>query len=87
MTQAAGIGVLSDEEYTKKNCETVIENREYLAVELKKMGFEFEISNQTLGFMPKNKKTILPIAIKYYQLAKNQNRVNEQNHFLSFFQF
>ncbi len=55
--------------------------------ELRKMGFEFEISNQTLGFMPKNKKTLLPIAIKYYQLAKNQNKVDEQNHFLSFFQF
>ena len=55
--------------------------------ELRKMGFEFEISNQTLGFMPKNKKTILPIAIKYYQLAKNQNKVNEQNHFLNFFHF
>ena len=53
--------------------------------ELRKMGFEFEISNQTLGFMPKNKKTILPIAIKYYQLAKKQNKVNEQNHFLIFF--
>ena len=55
--------------------------------ELRKMGFEFEISNQTLGFMPKNKKTILPIAIKYYKLAKNQNKVDEQNHFLSFFHF
>ena len=55
--------------------------------ELRKIGFEFEIINQTLGFMPKNKKTILPIAIKYYQLAKNQKNVDEQNHFMSFFQF
>ena len=53
--------------------------------ELKRAGFEFEISNQALGFMPKNKKTILPLAIKYYQLAREQNKANEQNHFLSFF--
>jgi len=55
--------------------------------ELRKAGFEFETSNQTLGFMPRNKKTILPLAIKYYQLAKMQKKDNEQNHFLSFFQF
>ena len=55
--------------------------------ELRKIGFEFEISNQMLGFMPSNKKTILPIAIKYYQLAKKQNKVDEQNHFLGFFHF
>ena len=40
MTQAAGIGVLSDEEYTKANCKTVIENREWTAEQLKKLGFE-----------------------------------------------
>ena len=50
MTQAAGIGVLSDEEYTKKNCETVIENREYLAEELKKMGFESTPSQANFVF-------------------------------------
>ena len=50
MTQAAGIGVLSDEEYTKKNCETVIENREYLAAELKKMGFESTPSQANFVF-------------------------------------
>lgn len=55
--------------------------------ELRELGFEFEISNQTLGFMPKHKKTILPIAVKYYQLAKQQQRYNEQDHFLSFFHF
>jgi len=40
MTMAAGIGVLEDEEYTRKNCRTIIENREWAAAELKKMGFE-----------------------------------------------
>ena len=40
MTMAAGIGVLSDEEYTKANCKTVVENREWTVNELKKLGFE-----------------------------------------------
>ena len=39
MTMAAGLGVLSDEAYTRENCRTVIENREYLSAELAKMGF------------------------------------------------
>ena len=39
MTMAAGEGVLIDEEYTRKNCETIIENRTKLSTELKKMGF------------------------------------------------
>lgn len=40
MTMAAGVGVLCDEEYTKKNCQTIIENREFTVNELKKIGFE-----------------------------------------------
>lgn len=38
-TMAAGIGVLEDAEYTNKNCKTIIENREYVSTELKKLGF------------------------------------------------
>lgn len=40
MTMAAGIGALSDPEYTGKNCRTVAENREYTAEKLREMGFE-----------------------------------------------
>ncbi len=40
MTSAAGIGVLSDPEYTEKNCKTVMENREYTANKLAELGFE-----------------------------------------------
>lgn len=40
MTMAAGVGVLCDEEYTKKNCQTIIENRAYTVAELRKIGFE-----------------------------------------------
>ena len=40
MTLAAGLGTMEDEDYTRKNCQTVQENRAYLAAELDKMGFE-----------------------------------------------
>ena len=53
--------------------------------ELEDLGFAFEISNQTTAFMPKHKNTILPIAIKYYKIAKERKKDNEQNHFLQFF--
>ena len=39
MTIAAGVGVLSDEEYTKLNCLKIIKTREYTKVELEKLGF------------------------------------------------
>ena len=50
MTMAAGIGVLEDDEYTKKNCKTIIENRVYLENELKKMGFVFTDSKTNFVF-------------------------------------
>ncbi len=40
MTMAAGVGVIEDEEYTRKNCKKIEENREYTVDELKKLGFE-----------------------------------------------
>ncbi len=40
MTMAAAVGALSDEEYTKKNCLTIRENRAFTVAELKKLGFE-----------------------------------------------
>lgn len=40
MTQAAGLGVLCDEDYTRRNCATVIENRAWTTAELQKRGFE-----------------------------------------------
>ncbi|MBP3375898.1 MAG: histidinol-phosphate transaminase [Clostridia bacterium] len=39
MTQAAGIGTLEDEEYTRKNCQSIIENREYTVKALSSLGF------------------------------------------------
>lgn len=39
MTMAAGLGALEDEECTRKNCQTIVENRAYTTAELKKLGF------------------------------------------------
>ena len=39
LTQAAGIGVLEDEEYTRANCRAIIENRKYLVEKLEGLGF------------------------------------------------
>ena len=39
MTMAAGIGVLSDEAYTKKNCLAIQENRAFTVDALRRMGF------------------------------------------------
>ena len=55
--------------------------------ELKELGYEFEVTSQILGFMPQHKKVIVPIAIKYYQMAKNFSKDNEQKHFLGYFHF
>ena len=49
VTQALGIGVLKDEENTRKNCAEIIKNREYTAAELKKLGFE--VTNSATNFL------------------------------------
>ena len=50
MTMAAGIGALSCEDYTRKNCATVIENRTFCTDVLKKMGFEVTDSKTNFIF-------------------------------------
>lgn len=55
--------------------------------ELRDLGYGFEVYNQIIGFMPKHKETILPIAIRYYQKARELSKDNEQNYFMSFFHF
>ena len=39
MTAAAGIGTMADEEYTLRNCRTIMDNREYVTKELRNLGF------------------------------------------------
>lgn len=40
MTMAMAYGVLCDEEYTYKNCRTIMENRDFVSNELRDLGFE-----------------------------------------------
>ena len=51
VTMAEGIGTLCDEDYTRKNCKTIIENREYVQEELLKLGFEFSPSFTNFVFV------------------------------------
>lgn len=39
MTQAAGVGTLLDDAYSRENCAVIAENRAYLTEELEKLGF------------------------------------------------
>lgn len=55
LTQAVGAGVLEDEEYTKSNCKTIIENREYLTKKLEAMGFFVLPSKANFVFARHNK--------------------------------
>lgn len=55
MTMAAGIGVIEDEEYTRKNCRAIEETREFTVEELSKLGFETLPSKANFIFT-KNKK-------------------------------
>jgi len=50
MTMAAGVGALADEAYTRRNCRTVVQNREYTAEKLRAMGFELTDSRANFVF-------------------------------------
>lgn len=39
MTLAAGLGALEDEQYTRSNCQRIVENREYTTCKLRQLGF------------------------------------------------
>lgn len=55
------------ERYYRENPDSLIPLFEK---ELRELGFDFEVSSQTFGFIPKYKKDILPIAVRYYQVSK-----------------
>ena len=71
----------AEEQYYKDHIDSLIP---LFMKELRDLGFEFEISSQAVGFIPKHKKVILPIAIKYYQAAKELGQSDEQNYFMEF---
>lgn len=51
MTQAAGLGVLEEEEMIRRNCESVIANRRYTQERLNAMGFALTDSSANFIFM------------------------------------
>ena len=50
MTMAAGVGTLADEDYTRRNCQTIMENRAYVTEELQKLGFTLTDSRTNFVF-------------------------------------
>ncbi len=54
MTQASGLGVLNDEEYTKANLEKIVDTREYTKKELEKLGFTLTDSKANFIFAKHN---------------------------------
>ena len=72
----------ASKQYYNENPDSLIPQFEK---ELRDLGFKFDTSSQTFAFIPKHKKEILPIALKYYQRSKNLSKSNEQNHFMRFF--
>jgi len=55
LTMAAGVGTILDKEYTKKNCQEIIKNREFTEEKLKKLGFSFPKSYANFIFAKHNK--------------------------------
>lgn len=51
MTQAAGVGTLLDDAYTRLNCEKIAENRVYLTAELERLGFIHTVSSANFVFV------------------------------------
>ncbi len=50
MTMSAGLGCMKDEDYTLKNCRTIIKTREYVTKELSKLGFYMTDSKANFVF-------------------------------------
>lgn len=55
MTSSMGIGILNDEEYTRNNCKTIIENRDYTVKALVDMGFRVLPSSANFIFVSSEK--------------------------------
>lgn len=84
MTMSAGVGALSDEEYTKKNCNVIIENRAFTVAELNKLGFKctdskanfiFATHNELRGEVVYLKLKAKGILVRYFKLPRIDNYV------------
>ena len=70
------------DQYYRDNPDSLIPQFEQ---EVQSCGIKYETVNQIVSFVPKYKDSLIPIAVKYYNLSKNRRSDNEQNFFLSFF--
>ena len=71
----------ADEEYKRNNPESILILFEK---ELKELGYEFEVLDQVRGFLPKHKKIIIPIAMKFYSETKLEQ---DKRYFLRLFHY
>ena len=71
----------AEEQYFNDNIDSLIP---FFKNELINLGFQFETSNQATALIPRHKKEILPIAIKYYRRARELYKSNEQDYFIRF---
>ncbi len=55
--------------------------------ELREIGFEFDFYHQIKCFLPKHKKIMSPIVLKYYYQAKAAKMENEQLFFMGFLRY
>lgn len=55
MTQAVGLAALCEDDYYMQNCRTIIENREYTATELRRLGFTVTDSKTNFVFAKTDK--------------------------------
>ena len=71
----------ADEEYKRNNPDSLLIVFEK---ELKELGYEFEILDQVRGFLPKHKKYIIPIAMKFYERTHLEQ---DKRYFLGLFHY
>lgn len=71
----------AEEEYKKDNPDSLLIVFEK---ELKELGYKFETLNQVRGFLPNQKKYIIPIAMKFYG---ETNLEQDKRYFLGLFHF
>ena len=56
------------------------------ADEMRESGLEFCECDDLYGFMPEKKEIILPLAVKYFHMAREEENDEAQNYFLGFFE-
>ena len=56
------------------------------AQEMQELGIEFDEYDELPGLMPEKKDVLLPAAVKYYRMAREEERDEAENYFLSFFE-